>query len=407
MPKVLLLTYHFPPSAASGVFRLLGFAQHLPRHGWSCVVVAPPLLPWEPVDAALVAGIPADTLVVRVPYPEHLPKVVRWAIPYAVWLPYARRAAAKAIVLHRPDVVLTSGPPHCVHLLGRFVQKTYRLPWVADFRDPWITDESGGGPTTWKERCELYWERQVMRRADVILANAPGACALFQSAYPAFAGKMSCLTNGYDPDSFPEQRPAGTAGREGPVRILHAGELYAGRDPRPLLDAIASIPAGTVPPFRLELLGRANYEKGADLPAEARKRGIEPFVLCRGQIGYRQVLAEMCSADVLLLIDSPGRKVGVPAKLYEYLGAGRPILATGEEDSDTAAILRDSGVAHRIVPCGDVARIRQALVELVQGVATGQVGSGTSEQRLRFSRQALAGRLAAMLDELTVGKERR
>jgi hypothetical protein len=397
MPKVLLLTYHFPPSAASGSFRLLGFARHLPALGWKVIVVAPPSLPWEPVDSALAARIPPETSIVHVPYPMHLPKVLRWAIPYGLWWPYARTAAAKAVVLHRPNVVLTSGPPHFTHLLGRFVQKTYGLPWVADFRDPWVTTEGFRGPTRPAERWELYWERQVMRCADAILANAPGALALFRSAYPAFAGKTSCLTNGFDPESFPE-RPASPAGeREGPVRILHAGELYAGRDPRPLLDAIAGIPAGSVPPFRLEFLGRTTYEKDADLPAEARLRGIESLVLCRGQVGYRQSLAEMCGADVLLLMDSPGRKVGVPAKLYEYIGAGRSILLTGEEEGDSAAILRDSGMAHRIAPCADVGRIRQALIDLVQGVASGQLRPGTAEQRQRFSRQALTGQLAETL----------
>jgi glycosyltransferase involved in cell wall biosynthesis len=397
MPKVLLLTYHFPPSAASGAFRLLGFARHLPAFGWSTVVVAPPSLPWEPVDPALAARIPPETTLVHVPYPMHLPKVLRWAIPYALWLPFARTAAAKAVALHRPDVILTSGPPHYTHLLGRFLQRAYEMPWVADFRDPWVTAEGFGGPARLAERWELYWERQVMRRADAIVANAPRALALFQSAYPAFAGKMSYLTNGYDPESFPPTPASPASGGDGTVRILHAGQLYWGRDPRPLLDAVAGIPAGSVPPFRLEFLGRTAYEKGADLSAEARRRGVEPLVVCRGQVGYQETLAEMCGAGALLLMDSPGRKVGVPAKLYEYIGAGRPILALGEEDGDTAAILRDSGVAHRIAPCHDASRIRQALAELVRGVASGEIGPSAPEERVRFSRKALAGQLAETL----------
>jgi glycosyltransferase involved in cell wall biosynthesis len=236
-----------------------------------------------------------------------------------------------------------------------------------------------------------------MRHADAIVANAPRACALFQSAYPAHAGKIMYLTNGYDPESFPPRPPAHRPASP-VVRILHAGELYVGRDPRPLLDAIAGIPAGTVPPFRVEFLGRALYVKGADLPADARQRGVESFVLCRGQVAYQETLAEMCQADILLLMDSPGRKIGVPAKLYEYLGAGRPILATAEPDGDVAAILRESGVACRIVPCADPARIREGIVELVRGVSSGELGAAAPEQRLRFSRQALAGQLAATLD---------
>jgi hypothetical protein len=150
MAKVLMLTYHFPPSAASGTFRLLGFAQHLPRFGWNTIVVAPPGLPWEPVDDSLTARVPPETIVYRVPYPSWLPRGVRWLAPWGVWLPYARSAARKAVIEHHPDAVLTSGPPHGIHLLGRFVQRQYGLPWLADFRDPWVTAEGFTGPASLK-----------------------------------------------------------------------------------------------------------------------------------------------------------------------------------------------------------------------------------------------------------------
>src|SRR5205814_10190794 len=93
MPTLLMLTYHFPPSAAVGSFRMLGFARHLPKFGWRTVVVAPPSLPWEPDDPALAARVPAETVVYPVPYPKRAPKVLRWMAPFSAWLPYARAAA--------------------------------------------------------------------------------------------------------------------------------------------------------------------------------------------------------------------------------------------------------------------------------------------------------------------------
>ncbi|MFQ3593276.1 MAG: hypothetical protein SNJ82_08830, partial [Gemmataceae bacterium] len=90
MPGVLLLTYHFPPSAASGTFRLLGFAQHLPRYGYRVSVVAPPTLPWEPADANLMARVPPETKLYPVDYPVGYPKALRWFSPYGVWLWKAR-----------------------------------------------------------------------------------------------------------------------------------------------------------------------------------------------------------------------------------------------------------------------------------------------------------------------------
>src|SRR5262249_15255652 len=99
--------------------------------------------------------------------------------------------------------------------------------------------------------------------------------------------------------------------------------------------------------------------------------------------------------------------IGVPAKLYEYLGAGRPILATGEPDGDLAAILAESGVAYRIVPPQDPEKIRAAMTELASGSVGGRFGSVSTEQRLRFSRATLAGKLARMLEEITAGRRAR
>ena len=89
--KLLLVTYHFPPSAASGTFRMLSFARHLPRFGWQVEVVAPPEMPWDPVDPGLSAQLPAETLYHAVPYPKRWPRLLRIVAPYAVWLPLAWR----------------------------------------------------------------------------------------------------------------------------------------------------------------------------------------------------------------------------------------------------------------------------------------------------------------------------
>src|SRR5947209_12884436 len=141
MAKVLLLTFHFPPSAASGAFRLLGLARHLPKFGWQPVVVAPPRMPWEPVDRKLTEALPAETTVCQVPFPEGLlSRLGQRLVKEAVWFPRAARQCARLIRKHRPDALLTSSPPHSIHLLGLWLKRRYRLPWVADFRDPWVTN---------------------------------------------------------------------------------------------------------------------------------------------------------------------------------------------------------------------------------------------------------------------------
>jgi hypothetical protein len=387
--KVLLVTYHFPPSAASGTFRLLGFARHLPRHGWHVHVIAPPETPWDNTDPALSAQVPAETGYDAVPYPRSAPRLVRLLAPYAIWLPFAWRACRRAIKRERPDIVLTSGPPHIVHVLGMLLQRTERLAWIADFRDPWISGAVRGGVTV-KQRWMRYLEKQVFAHADRILGNAPNATRVFCDTYPRQAAKILTLTNGFDPPSqlTPPPPPSGT------LHMLHAGEIYAGRDPLPLLEAIAELhQAGRA--IRWVVMGNVHLPKG-NLADEAARRGLADAVELRGQLPYEEALHQMGKTDLLVLLDAPGRTVGVPAKLYEYLGAGRPILALTERDGDTAHVLRESGVTHRLAPPRDVGRIRQAIVELS---ATPPYRPDPERLR-RFTRQYLAGELAKVMDQV-------
>ncbi len=368
LKKLLVITYHFPPSAASGAFRLLGFARHLPAFGWQPLVVAPPSLPWEPTDPRLTAQIPAEAIVRPVRYPAEAPRVLRMLAQNAIWLPRAWSACKQLVREERPDAILTSGPPHCVHVLGHYLKRSAGLPWIADFRDPWIND---GSPKRLNlaQRWALGWERRVFRNADLILANAPNACRMFQEAHREAHGKIVTLTNGFDPrpawgQAFQPGQSAPMrdcqAGKPGSTfRLLHAGEIYAGRSPAPLLEALATL-NGNGPTHLFQVLGRCD----ADLSALVQKRGWADFVRMEGQRPYEETLDSLSTADILVLFDSPGRRIGVPAKLYEYLGAGRPILALAEPDGDTAAILRSSGVLHRIAPPKETAKIGRAIAEL-------------------------------------------
>jgi glycosyltransferase involved in cell wall biosynthesis len=396
--KVLFVTYHFPPSAASGSFRLLGFARHLPRAGWQPLVVAPPQLPWEPIDPELARQIPDDVVVRPVLYPSGAPKVLRKLATEALWLPRAWSACRAAMREHRPEAILTSGPPHWVHLLGLSLRRSFGVPWIADFRDPWVSD-SRGKPRAWRLRWRPFWEGKILASADAILANAPNACRMFQKVYPKHAAKVVTLTNGFDP---PEEAPSAPLAN-GPVRLVHAGELYEGRNPLPLLEALAGWNARTGSAgrrARLEVIGRSYLP--VDLAQEIERRGLDGTVAMTGQLPYRAALAEMAQAEILVLFDTPGRRIGVPAKLYEYLGTGRPILALAESDGDVAHVLRDSGTLHRLVSPRDSAQIQQALAELIRELAEPSRAHADEERLRHYHRANLARDLGALLDRLTL-----
>lgn len=244
-----------------------------------------------------------------------------------------------------------------------------------------------------------------MAAADVIVANAPRAAEVIREAFPSARDRIIVITNGYDPEAF-----AGLADDlappDGPLRILHPGQLYAGRDPRPLLDALRAIRAGKPAgsrPILFDLIGHLEGDERAyDLEGEIRARGLEGVVTLSGQIPYARALKEMVRSDILMLLDSPGRTIGVPAKLYEYLGAGRPVLALGESESDLAWVLRESGILYRIVAPTDTAAIEQALGALIAELEAGCAVT-TPGRRLAFTRENTARQLADVLNRCTRG----
>jgi glycosyltransferase involved in cell wall biosynthesis len=369
---------------------MLGLVRHLPAFGWQPIVVAPPQIPWEPVDESLLAQVPPQTPVERVPFAAgFFGKFARYFAPESHWLLKARAAINRLMREHRIDAVITSSPPGCVHWLGLWLAKR-GMPWVADFRDPWIANRSFAHWTL-HMRYERWLEAKVMRRATRLIANTPLNQRGWESAFPEAADKITVITNGFDPERFPAQPPHIVGA---PPTMLHAGELYWGRDPRGLLDALQSFRTGLV----VDFLGRTSG-LDFDFAAEIAKRNLGDIVRTPGMVPYAQALDRMMRADILLLVQTPGLKLGVPAKLYEYLGAGRPILALAEPDGDIGWVLRESKVLHRIAAPLDVTAIRQALVELMDDVHAGRPAAPDRDAIQQFTRVSMAQRFAECLDQ--------
>jgi glycosyltransferase involved in cell wall biosynthesis len=278
---------------------------------------------------------------------------------------------------------------------------------VADFRDPWVAGDRSVFsmlPKRWEVRAEAA----VMRDADAIVANTPRTCDLLRTAYPEHTAKMVAITNGYDPESFEANPIPPLAGET--VNIIHPGEIYANRDSRPFLEAIGKLGPDAIlgrRSLRVRFIGR--LESGTQRLGDLiRAEGLGGVVSLCGQIPYAQSLREMVQADVLLLLmNSPGQRAGVPAKLYEYIGAGRPILALAEPDSDVAWILRESGAPYRIAPPRDPEAIRRALLDLLEDPKSATCGGAGKPAPTRFTRVHVAGELAGLLDSCLDDRSRR
>lgn len=399
--SVLFVTYHYPPSAASGTHRILSFTQHLPKFGWRVEVVAPPTIPWEPSDQRLVTRIPADAKINYVDYPTgRLFHPLRKIDGYMAWLPRAISHLRRVIAKNRPDVVVTSGPPHCVHLAGLYFTRRTNIRWLADFRDPWVAGCFLQSKDGWRTPFAVCGERRVFHHADAIVVNAPNAQRAVATANPRFATKLHCISNGYDAEQFSRL----THRSDGNFRIVHTGELYAGRDPRPFLDATKSF-LGDHPEKRsrlkVDFVGTTTAG-GLDLGHEITSRGLNDVASIVGQVSYDSSLERMVNASLLLLIDTPSRMLGVPAKLYEYIGANRPILALAAPNSDVDSVLKISNRWNRLVSPTNAVAIQRALEE---ATAPSSASSPGATESAVFSRESLARKLSDLMTDLLANNQ--
>jgi hypothetical protein len=405
MRRLLIISPYFPPSAASGAFRMLGFARHLPKQNWEAAFVACGPLPWQADDPGLLKQVPPETRVRYVDFPLKRQRSY-WALILQrlkvfrgmyLWNAPALRACRKMIDEFRPDAILTSGPPHTVHLIGRALQRRYRLPWVADFRDPWC---SWGQELHYGRKyggVSKYLEGRVFRDAELVIANTDRTAEMFREVYPESASRIIAIPNGYEPFEAAESNDNGLDSDT--FKIVHTGAIYVGRDPRPVAEAIAAINderSASERKLHMKLLGPClDSELQRDLDANGHSKYVE----LQPHVPHREAAQAMQSADMLLLLDTPGRRIGVPAKLYEYIGAKRPILALAEGDGDTALVLEKSGLPHVAASDWTAANLRRAILGLVNGSqSSAECENGVAAAD--FTRGAAATQLATALNQL-------
>jgi glycosyltransferase involved in cell wall biosynthesis len=268
-----------------------------------------------------------------------------------------------------PDVLYSSAPPWTGQLVARTLASLLGCPWVADFRDPWARAPWRGDRFRFAMGAAGVLERAVVARASRIIFVARGNLDDFAKYYgAAAASRFSLVSNGCDPEEFDHiERPP--LDPDAPFVLLHAGSLYAGRTPMPLLKALAAaVRNGIIDPhrFRLRFLGTTALK--SDLSEASRGLGLESMVEFVPRVPRGESLRAMMSASALLLLQ-PGHTASVPGKVYEYLAAGRPILAIAEE-GEIADLMRDSGIGVSVTPSDEKA-IGKALMAVMSMAAAG------------------------------------
>ncbi len=408
--RVLMIGFHYPPLAvSSGLQRMLKYSVYLGEHDWQPMVLSAHPRAYERTSDGQLGDIPGDMVLHRAfaldtrrhlsiggRYPGLLALPDRWiswwlgAVPRALWM--VRR--------YRPDVIWSTYPIATAHLIALTVHRLTGLPWVADCRDSMTEADYPRNPRT--RRVFRWIERHMAARASRVVFTTPGTERMYAERYPDTPSQTwRCIPNGYDEADFDadvEAPPAPTP--DAPVTLLHSGVIYPSeRDPGPFFDALAALKDSARLTSRdLRVVLRASGNEAAYQRRLAELR-IDDMVELAPPIAYADALAEMRSTDALLILQGASCNHQIPAKVYEYMRAGRPVLALTDDAGDTAAVLRECGI-DSIAPLDDASAIQAMLTRFVPLVREQRAPVAASSAAERYSRRAQTGDLARLLDEV-------
>jgi hypothetical protein len=434
MKKVLIVTYYFPPSGGPGVQRVLKFVKYLPEFGWQPVVLTVRDADYPARDESLLAEIPQHATVYRTkifePYSlyraltgkpanapvdvENIPQANRkrsiaesaaefvratFFIPDARigWYPYAVPAGFEIIRREKIDALYSSSPPYTTAVIARRLHRSTKLPWIAGFRDPWTGFLST--PERWMipRAIDRRLEHSVFQDADIVEAAWKGILEDVTDKTPGInRQKLAYLPNGFDADDYPKL----DLQRNERFTVTYAGSMYGKRNPRTFLQAVEELAAeGKVDParIRLKFIGRFGAEVLEMLHTSSLRSSTEiiPY------LPHSESVKELLRSDALLLIvdEAPNSEGIVPGKVFEYIGAQRPIIALAPQGA--VAELMHETRAGSIVSNRDIPAIKAVFVECYENFLYDRAKFQQDREAVkRYSRREITRQLAALLDVL-------
>ena len=428
MKRALIITYYWPPSGGSGVQRWVKFAKYLPQEGWESVVYAPSNAQYPVLDKSMGKDLPQGLEVLRRPifepygiyrrimgkgqsaeisklvgnadmaprkktFKERLSLWIRANLfvpdPRAAWVKPSVRFLKEYLKEHPVDIIITTGPPHSVHLIGERLKKELGTPWIPDFRDPWTgMYYMKHLPFTKRNRERIArMEKGVLDSASTILTATPSMQEDFRVLT---ATPVEAITNGYDREDFAAEIPT----PDGCFNIVHTG-LFAG-NPIALWDTLAAM-SRDVPGFASALKLRLVGKVDPAVEAAIKERGLQ--AVYSGYLDHAAAVKEQRLASVLILPlkKDPQYKSILPGKLFEYLASRRPVLAISFTDGAMAPVIRECN-GGETVDWEDRAAMRAFLEKAWKQHLEGGVPPCTGNIE-KYSREALTHSLSLLLSK--------
>ena len=434
MKKVLIILFYWPPSGGSSVQRWLHFSNYLPEHGWEPIIYAPEDAQYPETDLTLEQRIGPRTRVIRrsifEPYgmyrkfagikkeenlaagmtiqeaPGRLSKIKNtisvWIrgnffIPDArmFWIKPSVRFLKKFLAKEKVDAIITTGPPHSLHLIGFHLNKSTGVPWLADFRDPWTNiDFYSDLKLTWlADRYHHHLERKVLHKADQVIVVGQEMKREFTDMG---IENVTVITNGYDEEDLPPERPALDTG----FSLLHIGTFSRSRNSEAFWRAVQKLREEDdrfASDLEIKLAGNVDHS----VMKSIREHGLQTCVNPIDYLSHADAMKAIHSAQVLLLFINRSKNARgiLTGKFFEYLASGRPILLIGPVDGDAARLLRETR-SGREAGFDDTEAIYGILKEYYRCFQEGKLhvsGQGIEG----YSRRKLTEKLAGLLEKVT------
>lgn len=426
-----MLSYWFPPSGGAGTQRIAKACKYLPTYGWCPLVLSSTPSP-DAHAPTLDTSLLSDTSgveVVRVPHGRvglrrRLFDGLRFRLDMDGWVDRALPVALSLARNRRPRAVLTSLSPFSGWRIGAAVQRSLGVPWVLDLRDPWALDGWRSWPTPLHLAWDIHRMTHALRQADVVLANTPEAAKEYLRL-GVHEHRLAVLPNGFDEEDC--ARSEGAPPPSDRFTLLHVGTLHSASGPPGLsrngplswrMRQVARLARSGHHLFQAIALLRSRSPELADRlnvrlvghvdPSHhdlARTLGIESNLTFRGYVDHQEALREIASANALFVPlhgTPPGeRALVVPAKLYEALSSGKPLLAAlpAGDGADLVQLLRAGSL---VDPC-DAEAMARTLGEWVGNPETARSDESRRGALAPFGRRRLAKALGQVLDRAVKG----
>lgn len=426
--KVLIIAYYWPPAGGPGVQRWLKFVKYLPQFDIEPIVYVPDNPSYPIIDETLISEVPSGITIIRQSIREPynvastlsrkqtknissgiIPRQKRQSflqkamifirgnffIPDARigWVSPSVKYLKKYIEENNIKTIITTGPPHSLHLVGLRLKDHYHdLQWITDFRDPWTTigyhDKMRMSAPAKAKHKRL--ESIVLNTANHIIVTSPGTKKEFQAITKK---PITVITNGFD-----DRKPAVGEPSDDFV-IAHIGSLLSDRNPMVLWEVLKSLTQSNqdfARRFTLKLVGKVSEE----VLTSIKNAGLEEYLDFVGYVPHAEAQSVQQQASVLLLVEvnSEITKGIIAGKIFEYLAAGRPILAIGPEGADIQDIIKETnrGYYHTY---GDKNILRESILNLFITYKDEKWGTSTPKVN-QYHRKNLTERLAALVNSL-------